>query len=234
MNTVRALLTAVIIGGVGAKGEEGISVNVAGYTRVELFATTSVTRLYLVHNDYEGLTSPRTIANTLSNQVPIGSQVILWDDASQTYKPSISRIIFVNWGAAGSNTLPRGMGFWIRMPAMGAPTNVTMLFTGELPDEATAPVTTITAVPGLNLDGYPYPGSVRWTNTQYAKRLPWNSRLLRWDASNQVWFTSIGKSALGWGTTGNAVVFEPAEGFFTDLYGSTNLVFDEAKPYAWP
>jgi hypothetical protein len=213
--------------------QAGLSLNVAGYTRLDLYATSSVTRLYLVRNDYEGLTSPRTIASALSNQVPLNSQVILWDDEAQQYKPAYSRSAF-GWGTPGTNVLYRGMGFWLRMPALATPSNVTVLLTGEIPDATTAPTTTLTAVPGYNVDGYPYPAQIKWTNTQYAQSLPVNSEITGWDSTNQVWMASIAKSAAGWGATGNAMVVESGSGFLIRSLENTNVVIAEAKPYEWP
>jgi hypothetical protein len=226
-------MAVVALGALASQGEPGISQNVAGYTRWDLFATTKVTRLYLVRNDYVGLTGPQTIASAFSNQLPLNSQLLFWNDQTQLYLPAVARS-GLGWGRNGTNELPRGMGFWIRMPALTIPSNVTVLIAGEIPDAAIAPTTTLVAVPGYNFDGYPYPVPMKWTNTQYAKGLPLNSQLTRWDSTNQLYMASVTKSWFAWGLFGNAWTIEPGVGFYIRSNVSTNVVVSEPKPYAWP
>jgi hypothetical protein len=234
MKKLVAMLALAVVAGTMAQAQVVTSRNAVGYVKLDLFQTNAVNRYYLFRNDFVGLTGPMTIANTISNQVPTGSTITFWDDVLQQFKAPITRQVGISWGGPGTNQLPRGMCFFLRVPSNSVPTNFSVYIMGEVPDSTTAPTTTLFSVTGYNFDGYPYPVSQKWTNTQYAKTLTIGSQIIAWNSSNQVYGAPITKSpGINWGGPGNALVIDPGTGF---LIKNTNTMatVNEAKPYTWP
>ena len=230
MKKILIALAAIAIGSQVAEAQltnQVLSRNAVGYIKT----TLQTNKLYLLRNDFVGLQAPLAISNAIGNQLPINSQVLLYNEANQTYKAAIIYTAF-GWGTGGTNRLPRGEAFFVRMPAAAASNQYQLFLMGEVPDTITAPTTTFNTVTGLNMDGYPYPTEARWTNTQYSKSLAINAQILTWNVTNQNYNAAVIKTAFGWGASGNALIIPPGQGFFIR---STNAVsFGEAKPYTWP
>ncbi len=230
----KALLIALCICVVGslAYGQTSnvLSRNAVGYVKITVRSNT----LFVARNDFESLgTAPLAISNAIGDQLPGGSQIILWDKVGQTFKSPIIKT-FSGWGPQGSNRLARGDAFFIRLPSTVPSNSYQVYFMGEVPDrtKATGTGTTFNILPGLNLNGDPYPVSRKWTNTAMAGALPGGSQLLTWNETNQTYNSPIIKTFSGWGPVGNALTIEPGVGFWIRSTGT--VTFSEGKPYTWP
>lgn len=205
-----------------------LSRNAVGYVKIDLIATN---KLHLIRNDFVGLNGPIAISNALAS-LPVGTQVLLFDEINQIYRPPIGRTAF-GWGTGGSNRLNRGVAFFVRTP--NSATNVASIplyLMGEVPDKFTAPTSTFSIVQGLNMSGFPYPVSRAWTSTAYSVALPVGSQIIIWNTTNQAYNAPIGKTAFGWGVAGNALQIAPGQGFF--VRATNSFVYSQAKPYTWP
>ncbi|MCO5045841.1 MAG: hypothetical protein M9935_11315 [Kiritimatiellae bacterium] len=222
---VGALLLA---GSAYAQTNQVLSVNAVGYVKVDLIATN---KIHMLRNDFVGLDSPAVISNVLAS-LPVGTQVILWDKGAQAYRPAFNKTV-IGFGANGTNPLPRGQGFIVRTPSSA--TNVATIplyILGEVPDSVTASTTTTYVVNGINLEGYPYPVSTKWTNTALSAALPVGSQVVIWNPLSQSYAAAINKTVIGWGPSGNALSLNPGQGYFVRT--STNVVVNQVKPYTWP
>lgn len=230
MKKILIALAAIAIGSQVAEAQltnQVLSRNAVGYIKT----TLQTNKLYLLRNDFVGLQAPLAISNAIGNQLPLNTEVLLYNEGTQVYRPAIIYGAF-GWGLGGTNQLVRGQAFFIRMPAAAASNQYQLFMMGEVPDTITAPTTTYNVATGLNMDGYPYPAQARWTNTQYSKSLAINAEILTWNVTNQTYNPAVIKGVFGWGASGNALVIQPGQGFFIR---STNAVsFGEAKPYTWP
>lgn len=230
----KALLIALCICVVGslAYGQTSnvLSRNAVGYVKVTVRSNT----MFVARNDFETLgTAPLAISNAIGDQLPLNAQIILWNKSGQAWKPAITKTAF-GWGSGGTNPLPRGDAFFIRLPSSVPSNAYQVYFMGEVPDrtKSTGTGTTFNVYPGLNLMADPYPVSRKWTTTVMSAALPVNSQLLIWNETNQSYNAAITKTAFGWGASGNALTLEPGVGFWVRTTGS--VTFSEGKPYTWP
>lgn len=230
-----ALVTFLALAGSIASGQTQVVnrdvVGVAGFVKV----LAERGKLTLGCSDFDDRDSPGglAISNAIGTQLPVGAQILLWDNVGQTWRPSITRTVF-GWGAAGSNRLPRGSAFFIRLPASVPSNSYQVFFMGQVPDGSTpeGTGTTFNIVRGLNLKADPYPVSRKWTSTVMSAALPINSQILIWNATNQSYNSSITKSVFGWGAAGKALTNNPGAGFWIRSTGT--VTFSETKPYRWP
>ena len=228
MKKLIALMLAFgVTAGIADAQTQVLSQNAVGYVKIE----AGQGNLYLLRNDFESVDGePMSIANVLDDQVPAGSQVILYDEAGQQYLPSIGRTAF-GWAPAASNVLARGASFFLRIPDNSPELSYDLFIMGEVPDDDTP----LSFVPGLNMAGVPFPASMEWLDTEIAEELPPGSQLILWDPVGQSYVPSIGKTAFGWAGAATGLVIEPGQGFFIRLPDTAGVLsFDELKPYTWP
>lgn len=205
-----------------------LSKNAVGYVKVDLIATN---KLHLIRNDFIGLDAPIAISNTFA-ALPVNTEIIFWNKSSQSYRSPIGKTAF-GWGSAGSNILPRGESFFLRTPSSATNTaQYSVYLMGEVPDQITSPTSTHSIAAGIGLEGYAYPVATSWTNTALAKALPVNSEIIVWNNAAQSYNAAIGKTAFGWGASGNALILQPGQGFVVRSPSAVNA--EQAKPYTWP
>jgi len=231
------MFSLIIASAAYAQTNQVLSRNAVGYVKVEMRTNS----YYLVRNDFVSLAGPSAVSNVFGLQVPQGTQLIRWNEASQSYLSTLTRGA-TSWGPGGTNLVSRGDAVWVRIPAFNGTTVTQSLynvfFMGEVPDALTAPTSTVTFINGYNLVGYPYPVDTLWTNTAIAQSLPGGTTLIMWNATNQSYSANINKSTTpgsqSWGPVGNALTLKPGQGFFINL--KTNIIVNaaQAKPYSWP
>lgn len=158
-----------------------------------------------------------TVSNLFA-ALPTGSEVLLWDTATQKYKPAIGKTR-AGWGVPGSNVVVVGSGAFIKVPAV---TNVYL--SGDV---LMAPTTVLNTVSGKYTQlSFPYSADTTFTNTTLAKGAATSDEVSVWDGTNG--WKSYGRTRAGWGAAtnlqiriGQAVLYKAV----------TNRVVNEAKPY---
>lgn len=194
-----------------------LSRNAVGYVR--LTAATG-TFNFVSHNFVNIDGAAITVTNLLGDQVPAGSIVYLWNEATQGYI-SESRAPF-GW-TPGTNIIERGRGFWLKMADSAASNQYQIYLMGEVPDATNSD----NAVIGFNMVGYPYPVETYWTNTDLAKNAAVGDIVYFWTGSG---YGSASLSPIGWIPATNMVT--PGMGFW--FKSSAAVAWDETKPYTWP
>jgi len=75
------------------------------------------TTLYNISGtDAVGYTYPIDVVwtnTTLSAQLAVGSQIVVWNTATQAYE-TYGKTLFSGWGVPAGYTIPAGRGFWVR------------------------------------------------------------------------------------------------------------------------
>lgn len=224
----KIVIAALALGLVGsaafAQTNSVLSRNAVGYVKVDMAKSNLH---FVAHNFVDINGGPVTVTNLIGNQLPLGSQVLVWNPSGQSY---VGELRGVTGWSPGTNRLTPGRGFWVRVPSGGSISNLYSVYLmGEVPDKTTLPTSTVAVVSGLNMLGSPYPVATRWTNTAIAKSAPLGAQLLRWDPSLQSYVGSL-KGVTGWSPTTN--VLYPGQGFWFRTTSNTNWI--ESKPYTWP
>lgn len=203
--------------------------NVAGLYRLV------VPHLDIMRQDFESFDgNPLSVQGALGSELPVGAQCALWEAGTP------SNYIFEVLTEAGwmpnTNFLTRGRGFWLLHTNW--PTPMVQTFKGEVPDNMSAPTTSVFIATNLNLVGYPYPVPIRWTNTTLAQTASYGDTLYCWDATGTVYdpiltYESPGQWDASPGTNSNPLI-RVGMGFFYSRTTNPPKVWTEAKPYSWP
>lgn len=203
-----------------------LSRNAVGYVRV----TTVKSNFLLAAHSFKSLDgAPITVTNLIGNQLPNGTAVLLWDDVNQSYIPENRSA--GNW-TPGTNIIDAGRAFWIKMPTTGSHSNNYQVYLmGEVPDKTTLPTNTATIRPGFNFNGNPYPVSTVFTSLPAAANGRNGDAILFWDTPSQS-YVPANRSAGIW--TPNTNVIVPGQGFWYRSSRSTNVTWQQVKPYTWP
>lgn len=218
-----AALALLVASASFAQTNQVLSKNAVGYIKMDI-----PKGLTLAQNPFIALSSPIAISNTFAG-LPNSSKIAFWNGSSYN---TINRGLS-GWGTGGSNVLQRGYAFWVSVPTTAASNSYTVFIMGEVPDSVTAPTTPVSAIPGLNLLGNPYPVADKWTNMPFAKSAPNNSKLALWPSGGSAYVT-YNRGLSGWGAATN-VTIEPGQGFWVQYpvsFVATN--FSVVKPYTWP
>lgn len=218
-----ALIGLTLVGSSAFAQTTGVlSRNAVGYVRIDAVRSN----LHFIANNFFELNgAPITVTNLLGAQVPVGSQVLVWDPSAQQYRPE-SRTV-VGW-SPGTNRLIPGRGFWLRIPGNAVSNSYPVFLMGEVPDKTTAPTSTQSIAVGLNMVGMSYPVSTKWTNTSLAKSAPIGAQVLFWGSNGQ--YVPASRTVVGWSPNTN--VINPGQGFWYRSSVVTN--WTETKPYTWP
>ncbi len=193
------------------------SVNVVGYYSV----TIPNNGLALVTPVLEGLDGA-TIADLVGEQLPVGSNAILWNRETKSY-------VFGGRTRSGwsmTNVILRGDAFWLRPAADTGPHTVT--FMGEVPAAYNmAQETVVDNIQGTDAVGYAYPVDIIWTNTTLAQVVPTGSNLIIWDLDSQS-YTFYGKTRSGWSTPPSFEI-KAGQGFW--IRSTDPVDWEEEVPY---
>ncbi len=198
--------------------EESVtSVNVVGYYTVEIPADG----LALITPVLEGMEGG-TLEDLISDQLPVGSEVALWDRQSKGY-------VFGGRTRSGwniTNVVLRGDALWVQ-PAPGTGPQ-TITFMGEVPAAFNNASTTVVAnIEGIDAVGYGYPVDVVWTNTALAQEVPVGSELIIWDVDAQD-YVFFGRTRSGWNTPADFEI-KAGQGFW--ISSSALVDWEEVVPY---
>lgn len=210
-----------------------LSQNAVGYVKVSIDAGT----LALVSQafvDIDG--NPQTMSTVVGDQLPNASRAFIWDSGAQQFGQEsfvpAAKGADPTW-TPDTNVLEPGVGFFLECATGGDPSYDVYLL-GEVPSAAT---TDLTTVPGLTMQGFPYPATEAWTNTATAQAAVNGDRLFLWDQGgqqyDQISFVPAAKGAdPTW--SDESIQLAPGEGYFYDSGAAGPVVSTEAKPYPWP
>ena len=198
------------------------SQNAVGFVRVDIpkggFA--------LARYDFVPIPNREIFAEDLfGNQLPEGSRIYVFNAQKGLY--DIDTRTSSGWSA--NIAYHRGIGFWIAVPLDASKDIYEVYLTGEVPDQFTAPKSTISVEPGINQIGYPYPYDVNWIDTQLAQESPSGTSLYYWNGAQ---YAVVIKQGSSWSDP--TLVLEPGMGFFYIVPSTTSIAWEETKPYAWP
>ena len=165
-----------------------------------------------------------TVVDIIGDQLPSGSSIYFWNPVSQSYVGETKTRS--GWGP-GTNTITIGRALFVRVDQAAVSNEYQIYLMGEVP----AATGQTYAVNGFYFQGYPYPVSVLWTNTDISKQAASGDSVIVWDTTTQAYISSA-KTRSGWGVPGPTMVLEPGQGFI--LRSSSPLTVNETKPYTWP
>ncbi len=151
MNRMWAVLLVCGMLAAGAMAQTNVySKNAVGVIRVDVPAN----RWTLVSYQLNPLNTSNRVGEVLgTNGIPDGMVVLLFNGISYVAEEYIEGDGWV----PGTNTLPRGVGFWMR-----APSAFSLYLTGEVPSETN---TTVNLPAGYRLVSFPYPVDVPISNS---------------------------------------------------------------------
>lgn len=224
---ILGLVVSLIVGNVIASTNEVTSVNATGFCNV----TLERGKYKLMAINFDMVDGNHVITNVINaNDVPPGTKVYLWDESSQQYGATESRVSVpsVRWNP-GTNVLERGMCFWIYIPSSAPQTTYTVTIRGQVPSENEAP---ITLVPGFTFAGYPFSSDRSITNTTLGSIAKSGDKVYLW--RNDGWITEswVIVPTPRWNPGTNVISL--LDGFLYKSTVTTNKVWAETKPYLWP
>lgn len=207
---ITCLLLPLLFPAAWADSNTVASANILGYTKI----TIPSNQLVLISTRF--INSSNTV-NGLFGSLPNGSAVYFWDTASQVYSSAMKTRS--GWGAFGTNTIDRGAGVFLALPAN---TQTNVILSGTVPTDNTAAVYVVN---GLALVSYPYPSATAFTNTTLAISAASGDSVSFW---NNGWLSYM-KTRSGWGAATNKQI-GISEAFF--FKGSSSATRQELQPYS--
>lgn len=230
---VLGIIVCVALAATWAVGQQVLSKNAVGYVKVDVVGGGTKPNLYLVAHPFESLTDPNGL-HLVSNvfaAVPNNTFVQVWDPVAQAYV-IYTRDLRGSWlGAAATAKVSRSQGIFVRIPSNATQREVFMM--GEVPDKTTAPSQYMSRASGLTMIGFPYPVSVRLTNTIMAQSLPPNTFVSIWDAVNQTYIIYTKDLRGNWLGAAQTAELQPGQGMVIRNTNAPNAWW-ENKPYSWP
>jgi hypothetical protein len=195
--------------------------------------------LELVSQDFYNIDDPtadQTPSMVIGDQMPINSQLFLWNGTSfsiETYAAE-TKTTPEGWTPDTAVLMP-GVGFFMKVAEDAPEESYDIYMLGEVPgDNNNAQTTTVTKGMGFSLLGHPYPVEIAWTDTALAQSGKIDDQLFTWnqDPGNYSISTYVAETKTapeGWNTN---PTITPGQGFFyqTDESGTV----DETKPYEFP
>ena len=230
---IKLALLCILIPLVSSAQTTGVlSRNAVGYIRVDLqkgeMRILTYPFLCLSTNNLD----PTPMNTMYFNTVPPGTCIYLWDAAASMYRSEIlvsNRVSGLKW-MPNKNLLTPGRGFWMKIPAFAPSNQYSIYFMGEIPDDYTAPTTTVEVLPGMNLLGYPYPTEAVWTNLNIAKTASIGDVIYTF--TNGSYHSSACITGPRW--IPGTLTLHPGEGFWYKSKSGTTRSWEEPKPYTWP
>jgi len=226
-------LTAILLGSllassaVLAQTNQVLSRNAVGYVKIPLQSN----KLYLVSSPFVNLQAGPLLVSNVFAAVPPGTTISVWNEGGQNYNNYLrnTRGVWVN--EAVTAQLARTDGIFIRMPATNAPVDLFLM--GEVPDRFTFPSNQISRVPGIAMVGFPYPVTLRLTNTVMAQSLPNNTTVSIWDPAINGYLNFLKNSRGVWVNEALTSTISPGQGLVIRATNAANSWY-ENKPYTWP
>jgi len=210
-----------------AQTNQVLSRNAVGYIKIPLQSNS----LYLVSNPFVSLQAGPILLSNVFAAVPPGTTINVWNEQSQSYN-GYGKNTRGQWvGAALTAQLVRADGIFINTPSTSTP--VDLFFMGEVPDRFTSPSNLTQRVPGLTIVGFPYPVTMRLTNTVLGQQVPPGTTVSIWDPVAKT-YVGYGKNTRGaWVGAALTANIQPGQGLVINATNVANSWY-ENKPYTWP
>jgi hypothetical protein len=199
------------------------------------YMTLSVTSEFtLATAQFDASGGGRVTVGAVFVDVPRNTELFFWDPLKPGYNAyafdGTSWLNEDDWSDASTNTIPRGVGFWIRCPPPVS-TNLTVL--GEVPGSGSAATSTVNLSAGFTLVAYPYPVPRSLSQTTIGQNAQNNDELFIWRGSGYSTYAFSGGSWADEDTWEAAdPVLSPGQGFW--YKSGTAKAVQEGKPYNWP
>lgn len=224
MKKTTLAVIAAVFGGTLSLFAQGTvsSINAAGYIKVD----TEPNKFYFVQNPFTKFDNSTThkISEILGTTLGEGSQVFLWNFASQTF--SISTFGFGQWSP--DSDVERGQGFFVQ--SRGA-TDVPMFLHGQVPGATTFATTDTSLSAGFNALGWPYPTAITLEESGISSVMAEGDQVFLWNGATQG-YTIV---TFGFGQLSPAnVSVPPGSAVFVRLASAGQQTFSAAVPYTWP
>lgn len=229
MKKVTALLLGTLIASSAAFAQTNavLSRNAVGYIKIPLESN----KLYLVSNPFVNLQAGPQLVSNVFAAVPPGTTISVWNEAGQVYDNYLRNSRGAWVGAAATAQLARADGVFVRMPTTNAPVDLFLM--GEVPDRFTAPSNLVQRVPGISMVGYPYPVTMRLTNTVLANAVPNGSTISIWNPAANAYNNYLKNSRGAWVGDALTVDLQPGVAMVIRATNAANSWY-ESKPYTWP
>ena len=209
-----------------ASAQEAYSVNAIGVVKKEVPAGKLVFISFPL--DGEGAVAEGTPFQSVSSisNMPNGSVANFWDVETQRWVVQL-KTAKGGWGTQANRLIQPGEAFFLKNSQT---TNMTLLFTGEVPADASMSqgLASGAFIAGAN----PYPVATVLSNFAFASTMANGSVANFWDVETQRWVVQLKTAKGGWGAQASREV-APGEGFFLKSY-SGDLTWTETRPYTWP
>lgn len=159
--------------------------------------------------------------------LPNNSAVMIWDVTNATWI-SQTKQSRGGWSSFSNTVIHPGQPLFVYNYAT---TNIPVIFSGEVPDDASFSI----GIPGkgYQLLANPYPVAMTWGDTTLAANAANNSAVMLWDAENNTWRSQTKQARGGWSTFVTNVI-SPADGIFFYEYANDGYLWTVEKPYTWP
>jgi hypothetical protein len=229
---VLGIIVCVALAATWAVGQQVLSKNAVGYVKVDVVGGVGKANLYLVSHPFESfeVDGEHWLTNMFA-AVPNSTIVSIWKPETQSYT-NYSKDARGTWlGSAVNAKVARTRGAFLRVASGAAPAEIFLM--GEVPDKTTAPSQYMSRATGLSMIGFPYPVSMRLTNTVMASTLPPSTIVSIWDPVAQS-YTNYSKDARGtWLGSALTAELQPGQGMVIRSSAAPNNWW-ENKPYSWP
>jgi hypothetical protein len=229
MKKLTAILLGTLIASSAALAQTNqvLSRNAVGYVKIPLQSN----KLYLVSNPFVNLQAgPQLITNVFA-AMPAGGTVSVWNEGLQQYDNYLKSTRGTWSATALTATLARADGVFLRLPATNAPVDLFLM--GEVPDRFTAPSNLTTRVPGIAMVGFPYPVTLRLTNTVLATSVPNGTTISVWDPTANQYINYLKSTRGTWSAEALTANLNPGQGLVIRATNAANQWY-ENKPYTWP
>ncbi len=227
MKKLMSLVALAVVGSVvAASAQEVLSANAVGYVK----RTVPAGKLQIVSVPFDNIASEdgsyKFGETQIANDLPQGSEVMFWNDASQGWSGGAKSAKGWSAGQANHVVLP-GEAFFVRNNSSA---DLEVTAAGEVPSDATL-TRAYNGGKALSIVSAPYPVDVRFGDTEIANALPQGAEVMFWNDASQGW-SGGAKSAKGWSAGQANKIVAAGEGFFIRTTGEG--AWEAAKPYTWP
>ena len=227
MKKLMSLVALAVVGSVvAASAQEVLSANAVGYVK----RTVPAGKLQIVSIPFDNIASEdgsyKFGETQIAADLPQGSSVMFWNDASQGWSGGSKSA--KGWSAGEANhVLVPGEAFFVRN---NSDADLEVTAAGEVPADGTLK-RAYNGSSALSIVAAPYPVDVTFGETEVASQLPQGSSVMFWNDASQGW-SGGAKSAKGWSAGEANKVIAAGEGFF--IRAGEEGAWEAVKPYTWP
>ena len=221
MKKAGLIVASLVLAGAAAMAQTPVySVNAVGYVKTTV-APNKYTLLGSPFAKVGSGSAPIVISDLMGTNNALGDGAVVYFYNGSGY---VGETFYQDYGwDPGTNDATRADAFWFT-----SPTNVSVVFAGEVPGSSYAATTSVAIAHGYQLVSYPYPVSIAASNTALGLVANDLDVVYKWNGTAYVGYTYY----LGYGWDPQDLTFNPSEGFwyYRDQPGS--VTWNEPMPYS--